>query len=134
MMNIHKIRTAGTIFAVLLVGTLAVRAGLLDGIKSKVKVTPDPTSTARNEKPFDDTLSFANGRFSSKTFLAKGFAPAKYNGDKEENEAEFEVEQTGTNGVLNWQGEIRGSNVLGRLTWTRKNSPPFTYNFQGLKQ
>lgn len=135
MMNIHTLRTVGIVLTALLGYTLVVRAALLDGITAKVRVTPDAPSAAKGEKVFDDTLSFADGKFTSRVFLAKGFASAKYSGENEENEAEFEVEQTSsTDGVIDWLGEIRGSNVVGKLTWRKKSGGTFTYDFQGVKQ
>jgi len=113
---------------------IACYAGVLDGIHGKIKVIPDKVTADRGEKGFDDTLSFAGGKFTSAFFLANGFNPASYSGEKEENEAEFEVEQTSvTNGVINWLGEVRGKKLGGRMTWTKKDGRILTYNFEGAK-
>jgi hypothetical protein len=111
---------------------LACYAAFLDGTQCKVKVVPEKATAEKGETAFDDTLSFTGGKFSSSAFLAKGFKPAAYRGEQEENEAEFEVEQTSvTNGVINWLGEIRGKKFMGQLTWTKKDGTNFLYNFEG---
>lgn len=126
--------TAATLVAIGIVA--ACWAGVLDGTRGKVKVVPDKSAADRGEKEFDDTLSFADGKFSSAFFLAKGFKPAKYHGETEETEAEFEVEQTSaTNGVINWLGEVRGKKLVGRLEWKKKkDDPALAYNFEGTKE
>jgi hypothetical protein len=122
---------SGMAFAV----AIACYAAVLDGTHGKVKVIPDKVTADTGEKGFDDTLSFADGKFTSVFFLAKGFKPAAYNGETEENEAEFEVEQTSvTNGLINWLGEIRGKKLMGRLMWKKKDGPTLTYNFEGTKE
>jgi|SRR5579862_210151 len=110
-------------------------AAFLDGTRGNVKVTPDKAAADKGEKEFDDTLSFADGKFTSTSFLAKGFKPAAYKGETEENEAEFEVEQTSTtNGLIDWLGEIRGKKLLGKLMWKKKDGSTLTYNFEGTKE
>jgi hypothetical protein len=125
-------RTCSLVIVTVVAFAIACYAAVLDGNHGKIRVIPDQTTADKGEKGFDDTLSFADGKFTSVFFLAKGFKPAAYNGEKEENEAEFEVEQTSaTNGLINWLGEIRGKKLVGRLTWTKKDGRTFTYNFEG---
>jgi hypothetical protein len=128
-------RTVGLAIAGVMAFAIACYAAFLDGTRGKVKVTPDKVTADTGEKGFDDTLSFTNGKFSSAFFLAKGFKPAAYNGETEENEAEFEVEQTSvTNGLINWLGEIHGKKLVGRLTWKKKDGPSLNYDFEGTKE
>ena len=111
------------------------RAGFLDGTKAKVKVVPEQAAADKGEKEFDDTLTFADDKFTSAAFLAKGFKPASYRGEVEQNEAEFEVEQTSeSDGVINWLGEIRGKKVLGRLQWRKKDGTNLSFDFEGTKE
>jgi hypothetical protein len=126
----------GTIMAVaLLVVTVNSRAGMLDGTTCKVKVTPNLASADKSQQPFDDTLSFANGKFTSKTFLAKGFKPGVTRGEEEKNEAEFEVEQTNDTGqVINWQGAIRGKQCTGSMHWKMKDGAISSFYFNGTKE
>lgn len=133
----HADRILGwvTVATVLLATTMNCRAGVLDGTKWKVKVVPDKTAADNGEKEFDDELVFADGKFTSTALLGKGFKPSKYRGEVEPNEAEFEVEQVSeTGGVVNWLGEIRGTNAVGRLRWTRKDRGNFAFEFSGNKE
>ena len=103
-------------------------AGPLDGIQAKVKIVP----ADKSDKGFDDALSFTDGKFTSTTFQAKGFQPARYNGEREENEAEFEAEQTNDVGeAVNWLGNIRGKHVGGHVHWKKKDGTRLSYYFDG---
>src|SRR5258706_11215915 len=112
------------------------RAGFLDGTTGQLKVVPEQAAADKGAKEFSDKITFADGKFSSSFFLAKGFKPAVYRGETEPNEAEFEVEQTSeSEGAITWLGEIRGEQIVGRLMWQKKESqgPALTYNFEGTK-
>jgi len=112
-------------------GPLAV-IHVLDGIHVNVRVLPADGSAAKGDKGFDDTLRFADGKFTSAAFGAKGFQPALYNGERERTEAEFEVEQTNSAGdVLNWLGNIRNGHVGGHLHWEKKDGTRTAYYFNG---
>jgi len=133
----HAIPTRACALAIVGLAVIAINcwAAFLDGTHGKVKVVPDKATADKGEKEFDDTLSFADGKFSSSFFLAKGFKPATYGGEKEDTEAEFEVEQTSvTNGLINWLGEIRGKKFMGRLMWKKKDGSTLNYNFEGTKE
>jgi hypothetical protein len=120
-----------------LMGFVAINcwAGALDGTRAKVRVVPSETPAGNNDKGFDDTLSFANGKFTSTAFQAKGFQPGVYNGEREQNEAEFEVEQTNEVGeVVNWLGNIRGDHVGGHVHWAKKNGTKVSYYFNGTEE
>ena len=123
------------VIAAFTVITITSWAAFLDGAKWNITVTPDKAAVDKGEREFRDTVTFADGKLSSATFLAKGFKPGAYRGEEEANEAEFEVELTGaSNSVVNWLGEIRGTNIVGRLTWTKVNGTNLMFNFQGTKQ
>ena len=107
-------------------------AGPLDGIRAKVRIVPADAPGAKSDKGFDDALSFADGKFVSTAFQAKGFQSARYNGEREKNEAEFEVEQTnGVGEVVNWLGNIQGNHVGGRVHWVQKDGTRTSYYFNG---
>ena len=135
-MKISRVLERGIMVGgVFLLVTLTSHGAILDGTTCKVKVTPDKAVGNKDETEFDDTLSFTNGKFTSKTFLAKGFKPGVTRGEVEPNEAEFEIEQTNDTGdVLNWQGEIRGNHVGGHMHWKKKNSTTLSYYFNGTWQ
>src|SRR5437870_6025102 len=85
---------AGVAALVLTASAIVCRAALLDGMSWQVKMTPDPAAADKGQKEFADELTFADEKFSSKFFLAKGFKPASYRSEIEPNDAEYEVEQT----------------------------------------
>ena len=114
---------------------IACYATLLDGTHCKVKVVPDKLAAEKGEKEFDDTLSFADGKFSSSVFLAKGFKPATYEYESEDSEADFGVDQTNvTYGVLHWQGSISGKELLGELIWKKEDGTNLHYTFEGTRK
>ena len=109
-------------------------AGGLDGTQWKLKVVPDKQTADKAETEFADTVSFTDGSFSSSALSAKGFKPARYRGDFEEKEAEFEAEQvSATEGVIIWMGEIRGDHIAGSLQWKKKDGANLQFNFTGTK-
>jgi hypothetical protein len=113
--------------------TTSCVAGVLDGAW-KVTLIPDKATAEKREKEFTDTISFAEGKFHSAAFGAKGFKAAKYRGDFEEREAEFDLEQQSeTAGVIIWIGEVRAGKMTGRLQWKRKDGTNLFFNFTGSK-
>ena len=131
-MHTYKIYRAAILAGIVLATAVLCRAAFLDGTKCKVTLVPEKAAADKGEKKFSDTLTFADDKFTSTALLAKGFKPAPYRGEKEPNEAEFEVEQTSdTDGVVNWQGEIRGKKVVGRLRWTKTDGTHLAFEFEG---
>lgn len=121
-------------------GVVALQAGndrlvrALDGTQWKIHLAPEKSDADKGEKAYDDTLKFADGRFTSSVLQARGFATATYKGELEPSEAEFEVEQTSeSNGIATWLGQIRGNHVAGRLEWRKKSGVYVIYNFTGTK-
>jgi hypothetical protein len=131
----NKIFRAVAVVITLLAGAVLARAAALDGTTWKIKLVPNKATAEKGEKELTDTLSFADGMFSSQALLAKGFKSAKYIADIEEKEAEFEVEQhSPTNGLANWLGDVRGTNTAGRLQLIRQDHEPLIYDFEGSKE
>lgn len=109
-------------------------AGFLDGTRWQITLVPEQDAAGKGAKAIEDKVSFADGKFSSAFFLARGFKPAKYKGETEINEAEFELEQTSkAEGVINWLGEIRRDEISGRLQWQKKDGTTWWYDFHGKK-
>jgi hypothetical protein len=133
-MQTNKTLRVTIVLTLLLAGAVVVHAAVLDGTKWKVKVVPDKAAAAKGAKAFDDELIFANGEFTSRALLRKGFKSSKYHAEAEPHEAEFEAEQVGTtNSVATWTGEIRGTNTMGGLVWSQKSRGNFIYEFTGTK-
>lgn len=121
-------------FLVLVVfATNSLSADVLTG-RWRIALTPDKATAERGEKEFSDTISFAGANFSSTALGAKGFKPAAYRGDFEEREAEFDLEQESeTEGVAIWIGEVRGEKITGRLQWKKRDGTNLFFNFVGAK-
>ena len=135
MMHAHKFLCLAIISVIALATTNHCPGGVLDGTHWKINVIPEKANPDKGEKAYDDTLVFVDGRFSSAALALKGFKPSPYRGEKEENEAEFEVEQVSqANGVVNWLGEVRGKQISGRLQWRKKNGASLSYNFTGVME
>jgi hypothetical protein len=109
-------------------------ASVLDGAAWRITVVPDKATAERGEKEFTDTISFAGGMFISSALAAKGFKPAKYRGDFEEQEAEFDLDQESADeGVAIWIGEVRKAKIAGRLQWKKKDGTNLIFNFSGTR-
>jgi hypothetical protein len=107
---------------------------ILEGTFWKITVVPDDASAKSGTEKFNDTISFAEGKFSSAALAQKGFKPAKYQGDFEEREAEFDLEQKSeSEGIVIWIGEVRGAKITGRLQWKKKDGTNLFFNFTGAK-
>jgi hypothetical protein len=107
---------------------------ILQGTFWRITAAPDDASAKSGAEKFNDTISFADGKFSSAALARKGFKPAKYQGDFEEREAEFDLEQESqTEGIAIWIGELRGEKITGRLQWKKKDGTNLFFNFTGSK-
>lgn len=112
----------------------SLHADILTG-RWKVTLIPDKATAERGEREFTDTISFAGGIFISSALAAKGFKSAKYRGDFEEREAEFDLEQQSeSEGTVIWIGEVRGGKMAGRLQWKKKDGTNLSFNFSGTKE
>ena len=134
-MQVSRIRKTTIVGAILLAGAIMLHAGVLDGTTLKVKVVPDKAAAANGAKEFDDELIFSNSACISTALLKKGFKTSKCDAEVEQNEVEFEVEYvSATNGVVVWNGEIRGSNTLGGMQWMQAGRSNLLYEFSGTKK
>lgn len=125
-MQTNKTLRVTIVLALLLASAIVARAALLDGTKWKVKVVPNKAAADKGAKAFDDELVFANGEFTSRALLRKGFKSSKYHAEAEPHEAEFEAELvSATNSVATWTGEIRGTNTMGGACVVAKGSRQF---------
>ncbi len=107
---------------------------VLEGTCWKITAVPDEASAKSGAEKFDDLISFADGKFSSAALAARGFKPAKYRGDFEEREAEFDLEQQSeTEGIVIWIGEVRRGKMTGRLQWKKKDGTNLIFSFSGTK-
>ena len=98
-------------------------------------MVPTKPYADKGEKAYDDILVFAQGRFSTLVLKGKGFGPARYKGETEPNEAEFEVEQrSSSNEIASWLGEIRNGRITGSLQWYTAGGLKISCEFSGTRR
>jgi len=95
-----------------------------------VTVTPD-----NGGKPYKDTLTFKNGKFTSEHGKKLGFDTADY-------EADFRGGQIGTftatakskkEGAAKWTGTLATGQVQGTLAWTKGDGSVLNYTYMGTR-
>jgi hypothetical protein len=117
------------LIAMLVMTTFSLaRADAIEGTSWKIKVTPDG-----NGKPFDDTITFKGGKFTSAEFAKRGFKPVDYEDDTRQGGlSNFKATQTSTKeGEAKWSGTITASDMRGELVVTKKDGSTVNYTFQG---
>src|SRR4051812_46159938 len=95
----------------------------------KVTVTPDDGGG----KPYEDTLTFKNGKFTSENGKKHEFAETEYEGD-------FRGGQIGTftatakskkEGSAKWTGTVAPGQIQGTLAWTKADGSVVNYTYMG---
>jgi hypothetical protein len=104
------------------------RADAIEGTTWKVRVTPDG-----NGKPFDDTITFKGGKFTSVELAKRGFKDVNYEDDTRQGGiSNFKAVQTSTKeGEAKWTGTITAVDMRGELVITKKDGSTVNYTFQG---
>jgi hypothetical protein len=102
----------------------------------KIEVSPDPNDVRPGDRPFEDHIEFKGGKFSSKTLLSQGYAPAEY-----EEDVRFGVTarftctlKTEDEQVAQWSGTATGRQISGELVMTGPDGQPRRWTFKGEKQ
>jgi hypothetical protein len=97
----------------------------------KVTVTPDDGG-----KPYEDTLTFKNGKFTSENGKKHEFAETEYEGD-------FRGGQIGTftatakskkEGSAKWTGTLAAGQIQGTLAWTKADGSVVNYTYTGARK
>ena len=93
-----------------------------------VRLIPEPDAAAKGEKESDDTLILKRGLFHSIGCDAFGFpaTPYKVDGDL------FMCDTLSPkDGKLHWHGQVNGTDVSGRMVWTKPDGTVLKYRFEG---
>ncbi len=89
----------------------------------------------KNDVPAPSTISFSSGEFISSYCATFDFQPSPYTTTKEEDGSEtFKIvaRSTTLDLVMSWEGTIRGDDVEGKITLTKKDGTPEEgYTFTG---
>lgn len=135
----NRSRAAFGLFC-LIVGSaalFAVQGGApspLDGMRFKVKVTPDAAAMKKGEHKFDDILIFRDGKVEMSECVKVGFAASEYTATAAGDGWSFETLQTSDKSGKNvWTAQVRGESIHGTLDWSKPDGTEFHYTFEGKK-
>lgn len=96
-------------------------AGPLDGRQFRAGITRDDADEDERNRPLEDRLMFADGKFSSEICRRYNFKEAPYWMRVEGDQVHFLAELTSpTDGKMVWKGTIRGDVLQGTMRWTKK--------------
>ena len=112
------------IFLSLLVG--AAGRDQFDG-KWAVAVTSD------DGKTYDDTLTFAGGKFISQKQKSLGFTEAQYDADVRGGQAATftATAKSKKEGSAKWTGTVAATEINGTLEWTKADGSVVNYTYRG---
>lgn len=112
------------IFLSLMVG--AVGRDQFDG-KWAVTVTSD------DGKTYDDTLTFAGGKFISQKQKSMGFTEAEYDADVRGGQAATftATAKSKKEGSAKWTGTVAATEINGTLEWTKADGSVVNYTYRG---
>ena len=120
---------------ILVLANPAARAERMDGMKWRVKVTPDKESVSKGAKEFDDEFIFADGKFTSTALQTQGFEPGPYRFETEGEEVEWSADKASSSaGMAGWGGRVNGKTTTGTFHWQKKDGTSLFYKFTGTKE
>jgi hypothetical protein len=122
-------------FLVLVLCHHALAKDAFEGSTWQVTVTPDDDARGAGERPFDDTLTFKGGKFTSEKLAAKGFAPVDFDEDSRRGPlAAFTANtKSKANGTAKWTGTTTGADLSGDLVWTKADGSVVNFTFTSAK-
>ncbi len=112
-----------------------VSAGLLDGTSWQIQAVPTVNTQEKRAQRFDDILTFADGKLTSKKLQASGIGPVAYSAE-------------GTKDFLNWKtspvlrkmnkaewgGVIKETNITGNLKWVTGDGRQLFFSINGKRK
>lgn len=128
---------AGLAASALLLSTVALASSavaVLDGTSWKLDVKPDSMTKDKNEKDYNETLTFADGNVTLSAPKV-GDSATPYTVTKSgEKDLTFKAERSSAGeGQSVWTGTVHGKDISGKLIWTKNDGSVFTYTFKGNK-
>jgi hypothetical protein len=104
--------------------------GALDG--QAFDVTMNEVGKSDTER---ETMEFRGGRFHSEGCDEYGFTTGPYSATKSGDTVAFVADTSSMQeGVIHWQGSVRGDQVDGRYTWNKSGQSPRDYTFHGTRK
>jgi hypothetical protein len=95
------------------------------------------TVTQEDGKTYEDTLTFAGGRFASESGKGHGFGAAAYEVDSRAGatgSATFTATATSAKeGSAKWTGAVTGPAISGSFAWAKADGSTKEYTFRGTR-
>ena len=107
--------------------------GPMDGTSWAVKVKPDTIFSLSHR----GTLIFKKGRLSADGYIASGFSPAIYSAQPVQGDLDTVWSASlsdARNGVVSWNGFVRGDRIEGVAIWWTKDGKPKRFTFKGARK
>ncbi len=110
-------------------------AGLLDGTRWNVQVVPTRQTANKDAQRFEDVLSFARDRLTSKELKQRGLGPVRYQATGTPAFYNWETAPVlrGKN-KAHWEGVVKGQNIKGNLKWVTRDGRTLYYYVNGKKR
>ena len=100
----------------------------LDGKKFRIELS----KTGSTEVPIVQTLVFSNSMMQTPDFNSLGFKESKaYVKPTEDYFTWTSTINSEKEGVMGWQGSVKGDKIEGTCTWRRAGAQPVQYTFTG---
>jgi hypothetical protein len=107
---------------------------VLDGTSWKLDVKPDKMTKDKNEKDYNETLTFADGNITLGAPKVSGSASPYSVTKSGEKDVTFTAERNSSGeGNSVWTGTVHGKDIAGKMIWTKNDGSVFTYSFKGNK-
>jgi hypothetical protein len=103
-----------------------------DAFEGKWTVTVTPEEGG---KPYEDTLTFAAGKFVSEGCKAHGFTEAEYEADVRGGQAQTftATAKSKQEGSAKWTGTAAATEISGQFTWTKADGSTAGYSYKGTR-
>ncbi len=110
-------------------------AGLLDGTSWQIQAVPTVSTQAKSAQRFDDVLTFADGKLTSKKLQASGIGPVAYSADGTKNFLNWKTSPfLRKKNKAEWGGVIKGTNITGNLKWVIRDGREFFFSINGKRK
>lgn len=86
-------------------------------------------------KPHEDTLIFKNGKLTSQSAKAHGFADGEYEADTRGGQsATFTATaKSEKEGSMKWTGTMAATSLQGTFTWTKADGSTESFSYSGMR-
>lgn len=130
-----KTRLSLQLLALSLLLTATAAAGALDGTAWTVQAVPTVETANKGAKRFNDVLTFAGGKVTSKELQRFGIGAFAYTATGTKDFANWETAPVlKAKGKAQWDGVIKEQDIKGNLKWVTKSGETRYYFINGKKR